>query len=961
MAHSAAAAARTRFASSRASSPHDDNTFATATATSFKDAIHSTPQFDNNATDDDIPLHYNQFPDPSEAGSDGSADMSIELGRGIKRGARRDHDMSSELVFNFGNENSQYEITGTPPVRPRKQDGTLRREASVRRATESARANEALKKNTPGQKQRAVSDNTHLRSVQSQPPPAMATVRSSRFVSSRQTSANYGAVPTRFTANGGLESAHPTPRQQLHGNATVQSAVHTISQSFLLPDYPDITELVSGMRKDSTPLVKRATGGRSRFASATYKPLAQDHAAIEGIPLPEDEKAIFVSLQHAREKNARLESENSEGQKRIEELELQVAELKRQLQLANRRPDSALGSEDDTLDAAGFQTDKARLQGKVAALQERLSKSERKISVAEITSTRVVKERDSLVTQIAAVYFQNEELSTENEELRTAQSELSKENEKLRKTVSELMEENATLKQSQSEMEDDEPVSSARGQTRKKSQQEVNQLKRTRSTKNAEEVARTRVNEEAKQEPSHRRRSSDHHDSTFVRDLASRIEQEVRRMRDDAVSGAQTRIDEREGGSASARSRSRSKNRKASVDGESIRLERHISAPAEIGTGALDSTKGLGVFGDSRNAGRNARATIAQEDLTELSVLDPDDVANLRRKLEEEKRSGRLRKRTSSTVEAEADDTARSASRHSVPRKSSLKDLSGGMENGTGRFSVHGEDVSKVTKTVRVQSPHSSQDIFEPQQETETGSMSMLSNTSRRRRRTSETEGMTSAFIVPDITLHGSQVPMSVGEICIDHNAAKCTLCAKGDKEISIPKPIPASERDVGDVTDATIRPSKPPEEALAMVIKTLEDEIKHLKLQRESQNRLYNQHEPAISKRRRQDVKARIDVLTAQIEMRSDQVYALHDVVEGQKQQADAAKAKGEEVKGVSQQEIDETLESIGIDPVQLSGHVGRKAPVGLDDGDDLSEESVWEGLSDISSEEEVHTFGRK
>ena len=107
--------------------------------------------------------------------------------------------------------------------------------------------------------------------------------------------------------------------------------------------------------------------------------------------------------------------------------------------------------------------------------------------------------------------------------------------------------------------------------------------------------------------------------------------------------------------------------------------------------------------------------------------------------------------------------------------------------------------------------------------------------------------------------------------------------------------------------------------------------------------------------------VKARIDVLTAQIETRSDQVYALYDVVEGQKQQADATKAKGEEVKGISQQEIDETLESIGIDPVQLSGHVGRKAPVGLDDGDDLSEESVWEGLSDISSEEEVHAFGRK
>ncbi|KAF2161747.1 hypothetical protein M409DRAFT_27804 [Zasmidium cellare ATCC 36951] len=959
MAHSAAAAARTRLASSRASSPQDDNTFATATATSFKDAIHSTPQVGYDATEDDIPLHYNQFPEPSEAGSDGSADMSIELGRGIKRGARRDHDMSSELVFNFGNDNSQYKITGTPPVRPRKPDGTLRKEASVRRATESARANEAPKKGTPGQKQRAVSDNMHVRPGQSQPPPAMGTVRSSRFVSSRHASANYGVIPTRFTTNGGLESSQQTPRQQVQGNATVQSAVHTISQSFVLPDFPDITELVSGMRKDGTPLVKRTNGGRSRFASTTYKPLAQDHAAIEGIALPEDEKAIFVSLQHAREKTARLESENSEAQKRIEELELQVAEMKHQLQLASRRPDSALGSEDDTLDAAGFQTDKARLQGKVAALQERLSKSERKISVAEITSTRVVKERDGLVTQIAAVYFQNEELSSENQELRTARAELSKENEELKDTVNELRDENNRLKNMESEVERNQ-ASGAQSKVEKRRQQEVNHLKRTRSTKKSEEP-RTLVDGEVSREPNHRRQSSDHHDSTFVRDLATRIELEVRKMREDAASGTQPRNDARDQRTANGRSRSRSNTRRASLNENPVSLKRHISAPATTNANESRSTKEFDVPGGSRHTKIDGRMTVAQEDLTELSVLDPEDVANLRRKLEEEKRSGRLRKRTSSRVDMETDDTARSVSRQSMPRKSSLKDLAGGVEDGTGRFSLRGDDVSRVTKTVRVQSPHSSQDILEPQQDTETGSISMVSNTSRRRRRNSETEGMTSAFIVPDITLHGSQMPTTTGNACIDHNVARCTVCAKGEQEVSIPKPVPASDRDVGDVTDATIRPSQPPEEALAMVIKNLEDEIKHLKLQRESQNRLYNQHEPAISKRRRQDVKAKIDVLTAHIEKRSDQVYALYDVVEGQKQQAEAAMAKGEEVKGTTQQEIDETLESIGIDPVQLSGHVGRKAPVGLGDGDDLSEESVWEGLSDISSEDEVHGFGRK
>ena len=119
-------------------------------------------------------------------------------------------------------------MTGTPPIRPRKADGTLRKEASVRRATESARVIESLKKNIPGQKQRAVSDNMHLKSGLSQPPPVMSTVRSSRFVSSRNAPASHDGLPTRFTADGGLETAQRIPRQHLQGNTTVHSAVHTV-------------------------------------------------------------------------------------------------------------------------------------------------------------------------------------------------------------------------------------------------------------------------------------------------------------------------------------------------------------------------------------------------------------------------------------------------------------------------------------------------------------------------------------------------------------------------------------------------------------------------------------------------------------------------------------------------------------------------------------------------------------
>jgi hypothetical protein len=69
--------------------------------------------------------------------TEGSADMSIEVGRGAKRTAKEDA-LSEDGVFTFGSD-QQYEMTGTPPLRTRdanvrKSDGTLRRDATVRPA-----------------------------------------------------------------------------------------------------------------------------------------------------------------------------------------------------------------------------------------------------------------------------------------------------------------------------------------------------------------------------------------------------------------------------------------------------------------------------------------------------------------------------------------------------------------------------------------------------------------------------------------------------------------------------------------------------------------------------------------------------------------------------------------------------------------------------------------------------------
>jgi hypothetical protein len=329
----------------------------------------------------------------------------------------------------------------------------------------------------------------------------------------------------------------------------------------------------------------------------------------------------------------------------------------------------------------------------------------------------------------------------------------------------------------------------------------------------------------------------------------------------------------------------------------------------------------------------------------------------MRQKIEEELRNGKVEKQ-------EQDQTTRSVSLPKLPRKSSLKDLTARTNSGFTTDDVLAADQTRMSRTVRVQSPHTSDEISHiAHSDLTNGDVSVLSNISRRPRRGASLGEETSAFLLPDITLNISSAP---GQNCINHNTAQCTACPRNPaaEDITIPTPIPVTDRDL-DLTNATIRPSQSPELALATVIKHLEDEITHLKLQRDTANRIYTQHDPALSRRRRLGVKAKLDALTAEIEKRSDQVYALYDVLEGQKQarQADES-SKASAPAAMTDAEVNDTLTSMGLNPVELSGHIGRSsapAALGLDGAnDDMSyaedaeyddEELPWEGISDVES----------
>ena len=207
----------------------------------------------------------------------------------------------------------------------------------------------------------------------------------------------------------------------------------------------------------------------------------------------------------------------------------------------------------------------------------------------------------------------------------------------------------------------------------------------------------------------------------------------------------------------------------------------------------------------------------------------------------------------------------------------------------------------------------------------------------RHQRRSRQAENMTSAFILPDITIrHPSAGPIrqvSAGaQAVLDdikfHNGQNCTVChdlvsrdkphqhhGETKQTIKIPKPVPVSQRmpEPDEYNEEpTIRPSQPPSIALATVMKGLEDELNHLKIQLSQYQDLYNGHDPALSRRQRKQCSKKIEGLVKDVDVKADQIYALYDVLEGQKQD-------GHEL---TEQEVEVTLQSIGVETAEVRLH---------------------------------------
>ncbi|KAI9784488.1 MAG: hypothetical protein M1835_003569 [Candelina submexicana] len=1026
------------------------------------------------------------FPDFTQGGSssDGSS-LSIEIGRGTKKSSKgipsrfgRSAEFSSNGPAAVGNDTfatekamiGTYEVMYTPPGKSRHASkkiagtgqGSLQKDAQLRRASISQKENEApsqplaktadygsgSSRQGSGEHRRTLAE-MHARVTdeddcsyisEERPPTVNVTAKNTRFGSAktRSSTAAPASVPNKFTSTDNFlrELSHagnkgPEPlRPQANGTTTSNTMTGNATQhSFMLPDLPNITELVSGVYQDGTPVFSKHSKSRSRFTSVNHTQASKkpEHLPMDAIPVPEDEKAIFLSLKLLQDKVAELENHRSDAEQKISELDRENVALKAEKKDRERfrRSDSAIGmadgGSDDGEDAGKVRgkwiVEKTKMESTIKSLQDRLDTSARKISVTEITAKKLTQERDAAISQLGVAYCTSEELKEENEQLRRENSKLKTEQQVLR---DHLQSWNENREQQNKVWADKEAVLKDKIERREEAVREIQDM--TREVWQMREASTSKSNKRndtdgtslvadvpRKAGRKSSERSSDR--NTQMR-IVDQVQNEVKKLKGDSqrssasipahsqaksVSSAILKSQ----GSAQARQRSKSRQRSASrsagIEADTLN-QKQIKKVVVEQMEDTNRTEGDSVFGPISRSGRretsekgNRIETTNETGDHYLSFLDGGEIAKMRAVLNDE-RAARVERLIADAIGGPIDDTVRSAKPTTVaqavplPRKSSLKNIASRPQDTeqyvdddlTGRFSVKaGENAEQLAENSSVDEETSRPGTVSDHHRRH--SEPYVHNGSKLRRR-HLVEEMTSAFILPDITLQGlatstgaqpalSAAAQHVLDGIAQHDGRNCTVCSrvipfeeeqhehddtKRKMTVKIPALVPVSERMPEPnpyEEEPTMRPSQPPAEALAIVMKALQDELAHLKMELARYQAAYNKHDPSLSKRRRKSVYTKIEELLKAIDVKADQIYALYDVVEGQK-------TEGHEM---GDKELELTLNSIGVDLGKLhrdskdnalkasrESEAVNAESMGSDESDE--EDLPWEGIENTA-----------
>ncbi|KAG7002193.1 hypothetical protein G7Y79_00028g062140 [Physcia stellaris] len=940
---------------------------------------------------------FPDFTQGSRSSSDGS--MSIEIGRGLKKGSsntigklgRSNRSQTSAMSnrddsFDFsapmiGN----HYVASTPPLvnpKTRKHNGTVsgkqvadsqvRQSSGLRNevrdtisppiktkdnVSDGSRQGSGKRQTLAAMHARVRDENDVSNITEDRPATIDLTARSSRFSSAKhQVRDQHNGLPARF--NSKQDFVQKAPSNDAETTATQRPLPKGVptsnptTQSVVLPQMPNVSELLSGVFEDGTPVFSASGKARSsRFTSGSRKQQRQI-SGVDEIDVPQEEQDIYMSLQIAEDRVVDLERIRAEAEYAIGELQERnrILEAEKADRRRRQRSDSAIGLTESGSDAGDEMSsgqrklliEKNRLESSVRLLSSQVGAFERKVAVSDITLRNVTKERDLATSQLGVAYVTVEQLKSENEKLVN-------ENQELKAQLASNAINQGTELRHESYKENQSAASSRRQASNllNGSQTNTNDAQRLveGSTENEKRQSKVATNDKNSK-------------LRFEERLAAHAAGNAQSRKDfDGVSKPPTRNDNsrfsRCDGTHVTDLFPPTEQTQRSVDfAESERSEdsdieqtQHPNAPSR------------------KQQACSERGDLTQnstKDLTYLSFQDSDEVAELRRRLEYERLERKQQKTSRSLNRRSRDNTVHSETieqpeQPKLPRKFSLKSTTRRVTDpvDTTEQSLALPETDPTPKVVAEHNRRHSETSVDVR---------------RQQRRKQEAENMTSAFILPDITIRQPLPELSAaGEKVLDdlknHKEQNCIVCHQTVKSgsnhdhtgatkasITIPKPVPVSDR-MPEPTeyneDPTIRPSQPPAFALAFVLKGLEDELAHQKMQLAHYQKLYTGHDPALSKRQRKSVYAKVETLLKDIDVKSDQIYSLYDVLEGQKQDGHQ----------ITEQEVEVTLQSIGVDVADLGLRGGdidnsltnkpaERHPWDLDSNDGSEEDLPWEGI---------------
>ena len=269
-------------------------------------------------------------------------DDTVEIGRGAKKSHRVVEDSrNDDSIQSADGRMGSYGLTYTPQKDTRKRSNDLRKDAQLRLASMlSHKENiDSQNRSSNDRNPRPQTEKRNRRTLGEMHSKAAETYDGSLLTDERPATVTFTTKNTRF----GSGTHRPGPAKA----GVTENITASENQSFLLPDIPNLSELVSGIYQDGTPIFQRTS--KSRFGSTRKASRQASYPRIDAVPIPDDEKAIFVSLKLLQDKVVELEKGRAEAEREVEELQEANAILNREKeeQKRYRRSDSALGSSEE--------------------------------------------------------------------------------------------------------------------------------------------------------------------------------------------------------------------------------------------------------------------------------------------------------------------------------------------------------------------------------------------------------------------------------------------------------------------------------------------------------------------------------------------------------------------------------------------------------------------------------------